>query len=132
MAVVSWARRPAGLAVVVLLAAVLAAVGVPVPLHGDGAGSMAPASRGAGAAVDGSLVEVVAPVRAVGRLAAEPSLLGVHGHGEPMLFGTVPSGVPLVALMRLGGHQLRVMPAARAAHRLTVGDRAPPFRLSDL
>lgn len=129
MAVVRPARRPGRLALVVLLAALLTALGMLVDPH-DGV-SAAPESRGADAAAGASFVAAVAPVRAVGRLAAEPSPLGLHGPAAPLLAGTMPGAAPPPALMRLGGQHTNVTPRLRAV-RPTVGDRAPPVRLSDL
>jgi hypothetical protein len=120
MAVVSGARRPGGLAVLVLLAVLWTALSVPV--H-DGTST----SRDE-ATVDSSFVTAVAPARTIGRLAAEPTAL----HDGLTLLGAVPSSVPAVALARLESSHAGVTPALRAAHRPTVGDRAPPSRLLDL
>jgi hypothetical protein len=125
-------RRPGWLALVVLLAALLAVLGMAFSVHGQGVASSTPEPRGADAAADGVSVEAVAPVRSVGRPAVEPSPLGVHGSGELVAFGTTPNAAPLPALMRLGGHHASVLPRLRAALRPAVGDRAPPNRLSDL
>jgi hypothetical protein len=121
MATVSNARRPIGLAVAVLLAAVLTALGVSVAAHGE--------SRSSGAAVDNSLAT---PARAMGRLAVEPSPISVHGHGELVLFGAVPDGAPATVLPLLSGYGTAATPTPPVAHRPCVGDRAPPLRLSDL
>lgn len=131
MAVVSTARRPGRLALLALLAAILTALGMSVSPHDDGAVSTTQEPWGADAAADGSFVQAVAPARAIGRLAAEPSLLSVHGPGDLTPFGAMPSTVS-PPLMRLGGQHIRVTPRLRAAHRPTVGDRAPPVRQSDL
>jgi len=120
MATVSRTRRSG---VVALLAAALAALGVLVfPQHLD-------APRHAGAAADGSFVAAVAPpVRAVGRVVAEPP---PSAHGESTPFGVVPDNAPPVALPRLGIDRAVAVPALRAAHRPSVGGRAPPLRQSD-
>lgn len=118
--------RPARQAVLVLLAAALTALGLFFALH-SGDSASADDSRGANAMVDSSVSKAVAPVRAAGRLAAEPSLLGVHGHGDLPLFGTVPHGPASTTLLRLGELHVDVTPLSRAAHRLALGDRAPPF-----
>jgi hypothetical protein len=114
----SGARRPVG-PVVVLLAVVLAVLGVSVAFHGDS--GTAAESRGAGAAVDASFVQVVAPVR---RVVAEPSPLSVLG--APVLLGAVPGGVVSAVLTRLSGLDNEVAPVLRAARRVVSGDRAPP------
>jgi hypothetical protein len=113
---VSGARRPRGLGVV-LLAVLLAVLGMSVALHGDG--GAAAESRGGGAAVDVSVVQVVVPVR---RVAVES--LGVHG--SPSLVGTVPNGVRSAGLVRLCGLDAEVAPALRVARLVVAGDRAPP------
>ncbi|MEV7554600.1 hypothetical protein AB0N89_33700 [Amycolatopsis sp. NPDC089917] len=117
--------RPARQAVLVLLSAVLTALGLFLALHSGGSAS-ADESRGANATVDSSVSKAVAPVRAMGRLAAEPSLLGVHGHGDLPLFGTVPHGPASTTLLRLSGLHDDVTPPQRTANRLALGDRAPP------
>lgn len=113
---VSGARRPAGPAVV-LLAVVLAVLGMSVALHGD-SGTTAE-SRGSGAAADASIVKAVAPVR---RVPAEP----LSTHGAPTLLGTVPNDAAPAVLTRLTGLDTEVAPALRAARRVAAGDRAPP------
>ncbi|WP_236725101.1 hypothetical protein [Amycolatopsis orientalis] len=118
--------RPARQAVLVLLAAVLTSLGLVFALP-PGDPASAAESRGANATIDSSVSKAVAPVRAAGRLAAEPSLLGVHGHGDLPLFGTVPHGPASTALLRLGGLRSETTPPSYAAHRLALGDRAPPF-----
>jgi hypothetical protein len=107
-----------------MLAVALAALGVFVsPQHVD-------APRHAGAAADGSYVAAVAPpVRTVGRVVAEPP---PSAHGESTPFGVAPDNAPPVALPRLGTDRAEAMPALRAAHRPSVGGRAPPLRQSDL
>jgi hypothetical protein len=122
MATVGNARRPIGLAVAVLLASVLTALGVSVAAHDA-------ESRSSGAAVDNSLAT---PARAMGRLAVEPSPVSVHGHGELVLFGAVPDGAPATVLPLLSGYGTAATPTPPVAHRPAVGDRAPPLRLSDL
>lgn len=117
----SSARRPGGLAVLVLLAVLWTALSVPV--H-DGT----PESRDDVATLGSSNVAAVAPARTVGRVAAEPSPV----HDALTLLGAVPSGVPTFVLAQLESLHAGVTPALRAAHRPTVGDRAPPSRLSDL
>ncbi|WP_233594988.1 hypothetical protein [Amycolatopsis sp. WAC 04169] len=119
-------RRTAAQAVPVLLAAVLTALGLFFALHSGGSAS-ADESRGANATVDSSVSKAVAPVRAAGRLAAEPALLGVHGHGDLPLFGTVPHGPASTTLLRLSELHDEATPASRTANRLAPGDRAPPF-----
>lgn len=126
MTVESRTYRPARQAVLVLLAAALTALGLFFALH-SGDSASADDSRGANAMVDSSVSKAVAPVRAAGRLAAEPSLLGVHGHGDLPLFGTVPHGPASTTLLRLGELHADVTPLSHAAHRLALGDRAPPF-----
>ncbi|WP_410652548.1 hypothetical protein [Amycolatopsis sp. cmx-4-54] len=116
-------RRTAGQA---LLAAVLTALGLVLALHPGGSAS-ADEPRGADATVDSSVSKAVAPVRAAGRLAAEPALLGVHGHGDLPLFGTVPHGPASTTLLRLSELHEDVTPPSRMANRLALGDRAPPF-----
>ncbi|MFI9455619.1 hypothetical protein [Amycolatopsis sp. NPDC052450] len=118
--------RTARQAVPALLAAVLTALGLFLALHAADSAS-ADESRGPNVTVDSSASKAVAPVRAAGRLAAEPSLLGVHGHGDLPLFGTVPHGPASTTLLRLGGLQDDVILPSRAANRLATGDRAPPF-----
>lgn len=129
---VSVVRRPGWLALAVLLAALLAVLGMAFSTHGQSAASTSPAPRGADAAADGLSVKVVAPVRSIGRPVVEPSPLSVHGPSELVPFGTTPNAAPPPALMRLGDHHTNVMPRLRAALRPAVGDRAPPTRLSDL
>ncbi|WP_233598987.1 hypothetical protein [Amycolatopsis sp. WAC 01375] len=126
MMVESRRYRTARQAVPALLAAVLTALGLFLALHAADSAS-ADESRGPNATVDSSVSKAVAPVRASGRLAAEPSLLGVHGHGDLPLFGTVPHGPASTTLLRLGGLQDDVIPPSRTANRLAPGDRAPPF-----
>ncbi|MEV6910119.1 hypothetical protein [Amycolatopsis sp. NPDC051071] len=117
--------RPAWQAALVLLAAVLTALGLFSALRSvDSAASAEP--RETHAVVDTSVSKAVAPVRAAGRLAAEPSLLGVHGHSELPLFGTVPHGPASTTLLRLSELHTDVTLPSRAAHRLALGDRAPP------
>ncbi|MBB5850691.1 hypothetical protein ACFQ05_33435 [Amycolatopsis umgeniensis] len=118
--------RTARKAVPVLLAAVLTALGLFFTLHSVDSASAAD-SRGANAVVDSSVSKAVAPVRAAGRLAAEPSLLGVHGHGDLPLFGAVPCGPASTTLLRLGELHADIAPPSYAANRLALGDRAPPF-----
>jgi hypothetical protein len=125
MAAVSNARRPAWLAVAVLLAGVLTALGVSVASYGT------TESQTSGAAVDNSLVTATAPDRALGRPAVEPSPSWTYGHGELALFGAVPNGVPSAVLPLLGSNDDVAASALPAPHRLPVGDRAPPLRLSD-
>lgn len=124
-------HRPGRPAVLVLLAAVLTSLGLFSALHlGDTAASAE--SHGTNAVIDGSVSKAIAPVRAAGRLAAEPSLLGVHGHGDLPLFGTVPHGPASTTLLRLSGvHSDSTLPS-RAAHLVALGDRAPPSRQLDL
>ncbi|WP_244162329.1 hypothetical protein [Amycolatopsis regifaucium] len=117
--------RPARQAVLLLLAAVLTALGLFFTLHSADSAS-ADESRGANATIDSSLSKAVAPVRAMGRLAAEPALLGVQGHGDLPLFGAVPHGPASPTLLRLGELRTEATPLSRAAHRLALGDRAPP------
>lgn len=133
MAVASGLRRPGRLVVMVLLAVLLTALGVVAQLQGGG-GRAAPASEpwGPGAAVDGSHVNVMPPVRSVGRPAAEPALLTVYGAAEPVPLGTLPLGVPPSVLPLLDGRDVDVSLALRAAHQPTVSGRAPPFRQPDL
>lgn len=119
-------RRTAGQAVPVLLAAVLTALGLFFALHPGGSAS-ADESRRTNATVDSSVSKAVTPVRAAGRLAAEPALLGVHGHGDLPLFGTVPHGPASTTLLRLSELHDDVTPPSRAANRLALGDRAPPL-----
>ncbi|EMD22084.1 hypothetical protein B0293_11715 [Amycolatopsis azurea DSM 43854] len=109
----------------VLLAAVLTSLGLFLSLH-SGDSASADESRGANATVDSSVSKAVTPVRAMGRLAAEPSLLGVHGHGDLPLFGTVPHGPASTTLLRLSELHDDVTPPQRTANRLALGDRAPP------
>ncbi|WET77039.1 hypothetical protein P3102_23375 [Amycolatopsis sp. QT-25] len=117
--------RTARQAVPALLAAVLTALGLFLALQSADSAS-ADESRRANAAVDSSVSKAVAPVRAAGRLAAEPSLLGVHGHGDLPLFGTVPHGPASTTLLRLGGLDDDVLRSPRTADRLAPGERAPP------
>lgn len=118
--------RSARRAVLVLLAAVLTALGLFFALHAADPAS-ADESRGANATVDSSFSKAVVPVRAAGRLAAEPALLGVQGHGDLSLFGAVPHGPASPTLLRFGELRTEATPVSRAAHRLALGDRAPPF-----
>lgn len=108
-----------------MLAVALAALGVFIsPQYAD-------AARSADAAVDGSTVAAVAPpVRAVGRLATEPPPVS-YGHGAPAPFGVTPDAAPPVTLPRLGVDRVEVPLAPRAAHRPSMGGRAPPLRQSD-
>ncbi|GAB3736015.1 hypothetical protein GCM10027598_62650 [Amycolatopsis oliviviridis] len=126
MTVDSRRYRPARRAVLVLLAAVLTSLGLFLAPH-SGDSASADESRGANATVDSSVSKAVAPVRAMGRLAAEPSLLGVHGHGDLPLFGTVPHGPASTTLLRLSELHDDVTPPRRTANRLALGDRAPPI-----
>ncbi|MFI6303868.1 hypothetical protein ACIBCH_18505 [Amycolatopsis thailandensis] len=125
MTVESRTHRTAKQAVPALLAAVLTALGLFLALH-SGDSASADESRGANATVDSSVSKAVAPVRAMGRLAAEPSLLGVHGHGDLPLFGTVPHGPASTTLLRLSELHDDVTPPRLTANRLALGDRAPP------
>jgi hypothetical protein len=109
---VGAARR----SVVVLLAVLLAVLGLSVALH---EGWAAAHSRDGGAAVDASVVNVVAPVR---RVAAEP----LSTHGEPTLLGTLPNGVHPALLTRLVDLDAEMAPALRVARLVVAGDRAPP------
>ncbi|WP_340685609.1 hypothetical protein LCL61_04225 [Amycolatopsis coloradensis] len=123
MTVENGRYRTARQAVPALLAAVLTALGLLFALHTGGSAS-ADEPR---ATVGSSASKAVAPVRAAGRLAAEPALLGVHGHGDLPLFGTVPHGPASTTLLRLSELHDDVTPPSRAANRLALGDRAPPF-----
>jgi hypothetical protein len=109
--------------VVALLAVALAALGVLVfPQHVD-------VARSTSAAAEGSFVAAVAPpVRAVGRVVAEPPP-GAHGESTP--FGVVPDNAPPVALPRLGIDRAEAPPAPQVTHRPNIGGRAPPLRQSD-
>ncbi|WP_207898000.1 hypothetical protein [Amycolatopsis pittospori] len=127
MTVERGTSRPGRLPVLALLAAVLTALGLFSVLHSVDSAAAAE-SRGTNAVVDASVSKAVAPVRAAGRLAAEPSLLGVHGHGDLPLFGTVPHGPASTTLLRLNELHADVTPPSHAAHRLALGDRAPPSR----
>jgi len=113
---VSGARRPGGL-VVVLLAVLLAVLGMSVALHGDSGN--AAESRDAGPAVDASFVQVVAPLR---RVAAEP----LSTHGESTLLGTIPHGAYPAVVTRLIDLDTEVTPVSRLARLVVAGDRAPP------
>ncbi|WP_410660958.1 hypothetical protein [Amycolatopsis sp. lyj-112] len=118
-------------AVPALLAAVLTALGLfSVLFSGDTAA--AAESPGTNVVVDASVSKAIAPARAAGRLAAEPSLLGVHGHGDLPLFGAVPQGPASTTLLRLSGVHSDITLPSRAAHLVALGDRAPPSRLLDL
>ncbi len=117
--------RPAWQAALVLLAAVLTALGLFSALRSVDSAAAA-GHRGTNAVVDTSVSKAVAPVRAVGRLAAGPSLLGVHGHGDLPLFGTVPHGPASTTLLRPSELHADSTPPSHAAHRLAPGDRAPP------
>jgi hypothetical protein len=110
--------------VVALLAVALTALGVfAFPQHVD-------VARGTSAAAEGSYVAAVAPpVRAVGRVVAEPPP-STHGGSTP--FGVVPDNAVPVALPRLAVDRAETPPAPRAAHRPSIGGRAPPLRQSDL
>lgn len=131
MAVVSAARRPGRPAMVTLLAALLTTLGMLVLPHGQDPTSANPQPWGTDATADGAVVTVVVPVRTIGRLAAEPSPLGVHTPAGLLPLGTMPGATPSPTLMRLGGQHTSVLPRLPAAHRPTAGDRAPPARLSD-
>ncbi|WP_233621787.1 hypothetical protein [Amycolatopsis sp. WAC 04182] len=126
MKVESRRYRTARQAVPALLAAVLTALGLFLALHTGGSAS-ADEPSGSDTTVGSSASNAVAPVRAAGRLAAEPALLGVHGHGDLPLFGTVPHGPASTTLLRLSELHDDVTPPSRAANRLALGDRAPPL-----
>ncbi|RZS43526.1 hypothetical protein EV193_102506 [Herbihabitans rhizosphaerae] len=130
MTVARAAWRPGRLAVLVLLAALLAALGTSFSLSSPTAAASSE-PRDAGLSVDGSALTVVAPVRGVDRLAAEPSTRGVHGSDELSPFGELPNTAPHAALLRLGVQDTGVTPRFRATQRPTAGDRAPPVRLTD-
>jgi hypothetical protein len=130
MAVVSGARRPGGPAAL-LLAVVLAVLGTSVHLPGDGDRWAAAEPRHAGATVDASFVPVVAPVRPVGRSGHEPSPPDSHGSLNAGPIGMAPADVPPVVWMRLGDRHESGEPVLLAPHRSSLGDRAPPLRLSD-
>ena len=121
MQAVSHARRPG---VVALLAVALAVLGVfAFPQHVD-------VARGTSAVAEGSYVAAVAPpVRAVGRVVADPP---PSAHRESTPFGVVPDNASPVALSRLDLDRAEVPPAPQAAHRPNIGGRAPPLRQSDL
>jgi hypothetical protein len=127
MAQASGVRRPSRVALLLSLVAILGVLSAPLPWHGV---ALLAGPAGPGLTAGGPHGDATAPARAVGRPAAEPSLVCVHGPAEP--FGTMPSPVPPSALARIVGHDTTVKPAPRAAHRATVGDRAPPARQSVL
>jgi hypothetical protein len=121
MASTGVARRLGRLTLVMLLAALL---GVPLflPVH-DVAAAPDSADTVGVAQVDG-----MAPSRAVGRPAAEPSLVCV----AELPAGAVPGVTPDVALVRLGEVPAGELSTRYVARRGAVGMRAPPHRQVDL
>lgn len=114
----------AGRPILLLLVSALFMLGVLLPSpavaaeHPDG-----------GPAAAQSVVNVVPPIREVGRPAADPSLLAVHGPTE--LFTLAPNARPLPALARLGEQDADVSLVSRAAVLPVAGDRAPPAPADD-
>ncbi len=129
MGPVSVVCRAVRLALVLLLVAVVGAMGVSAPLPALGVSAVGDAD--AGVAVVGSRVDAVAPSWAVGRLLAEPSLVSVRGSGDGVPLGTTPSGPPRVDLAQVGDYRawVTVATAGAAGHGLA-GVRAPPVRRS--
>ncbi|MET0132014.1 MAG: hypothetical protein ABW215_00320 [Kibdelosporangium sp.] len=128
MAATKGCHQPARL-MLALLAAFLVASGIFGPQQG---GDVAAGSGDEGATVASPAPHAVAPVRVVGRLAADPSLLKVHSPADDLPAGTAPSFAPVPALMRLGGQHAGATPVAAAEQRPAAGDRAPPVRQVDL
>jgi hypothetical protein len=122
-------RRRGPLALVLLLVAVVSALGISAPLHGP---AVAVDGRADAAAVAGSRGDAVSPDRVAGRPAAQPSLVCEHGKGDGVPVGAAPAGIPSPATVSARGGHASVIPVAPAAHRMPAGVRAPPVWQSDL
>ena len=104
--------------ILLLLAAVLVALGVSLP------GETVATGPDEGAAVSQSVINAVPPMRDIGRLAADPTLLTVHSPTE--VFALAPNSGPVLTLARLGEQDAGVTLVSRAAVLPVAGDRAPP------
>lgn len=119
MAVATAGRRA-----LLLLAAVLVFVGMPV------AGpAPAPAEAGDVTVEYSAAVSAIPPGRVIGRLAADPSLLKIQSIDE---FAVLPGVAPALALVRLGGQDDDSKPDVAAVRLPAAGDRAPPVPQADL
>jgi hypothetical protein len=114
------AKATAGRLVLLMLAAVLTAVGISVSPH---AVLKAP-SESKDVTVEHSVViSAIPPGRVMGRPVAEPSVLKVQSPAE---FGLLLSAEPALALVRLGGQHDEGPQVTRAAQLPATGNRAPP------
>jgi hypothetical protein len=117
MGPVSTERSPARVAWALLLAALVAALGLTVVAPASGVA--ASARPDAGMAIGGTPLDAIAPTRAAGGLIAEPS----HVDGP---VGALPSGLPVADLIRLGGWAAPGPAEPRGALRGVAGVRGPP------
>jgi hypothetical protein len=114
----------AGRRALLLLAAVLIFVGLPV-----GGAAPAPADSTDVSVEHSVVVSAIPPGRVIGRLAADPSLLKIQSVAE---FGVLPGAGPVLALVRLGGQDDDSTPDACTVRLPAAGDRAPPVPQADL
>jgi hypothetical protein len=127
MEAVSVVRRAGRVALAMLLAAVLAVLGVSVPAPASGVAAGVP---DAGVGAGGAPVDALAPTWAVGRPVAEPSVARLHGQSDGGPFGTVPPGVNRADLV-LADEQpaAGTAVAGTAVLRGSAGVRGPPHTL---
>jgi hypothetical protein len=110
----------AGRLVLLMLAAVLTAVGISVSPH---AVVSAPSDEKDVTVEHAVVVAAIPPGRVMGRPAAEPSVLKVQSPAE---FALLPSAGPEPAPLRLGGQHDEGPQVTRAAQLPATGNRAPP------
>lgn len=115
------ASTRAGRLALLMLAAVLTAIGITVSPH---AIISAPSDDSKDATVEHSVViAAMPPGRVMGRPVAQPTVLKVQSPAE---FALAPSSEPAPTLLRLGGQHDEGPQVTRAAQLPATGNRAPP------
>jgi hypothetical protein len=114
------AATRAGRLALLMLAAVLTAVGISVSPH---AVFTAPSDSKDVTVEHSVVIAAIPPGRVMGRPVAEPSVLKVQSPAELAL---LPSAAQPPALLRLGGQHDEGPQVTRAAQLPATGNRAPP------
>jgi hypothetical protein len=114
------AAARAGRLVLLMLAAVLTAVGISVSPH---AIVNAPSDSKDATVEHSVVIAAIPPGRVMGRPVAEPSVLKVQSPAE---FACLPSATPALELLRAGGQHDEGPQVTRAAQLPATGNRAPP------